>query len=87
MSFGYRREDPAIKAATRDAFYTGDILLAAASNSDVNPQFPMSFPANLRQVICIHSSDRDGNPSGNNPPATQDCNFAIMGEGVAAACA
>ena len=39
----------------------------------------------MRQVICIHSSDGDGNPSSRNPPATEDCNFAILGEAVAAA--
>lgn len=85
MSFGYRRENATIKAAIRDAFYKGIIILAAASNSGVNPRFPISFPANVRQVICIHSSDGDGNPSGRNPPTTPDCNLAILGEGVAAA--
>jgi Subtilase family len=85
MSFGYRRENPSIKAAIRDAFHKGIILLAAASNSGVNPRFPISFPANIRQVICIHSSDGDGNPSGRNPPASPDCNLALLGEGVAAA--
>jgi subtilisin family serine protease len=85
MSFGYRREIPSIKAAIRDAFHKGIIILAAASNSGVNPRFPVSFPANIRQVICIHSSDGNGNPSGRNPPPMPDCNLSILGEGVAAA--
>lgn len=85
MSLGYRREHNSIKAAIREAFHRGIIILAAASNSGVNPRFPISFPANIRQVICVHSSDGDGNPSPRNPPTTPDCNLAILGEGVAAA--
>jgi subtilisin family serine protease len=85
MSFGYRRENAPIKAAIRDAFHKGIIILAAASNSGVNPRFPISFPASVRQVICVHSSDGNGNPSARNPPATPDCNLSILGEGVAAA--
>lgn len=85
MSLGYRAEIPEIKDAIRDAFHEGTIILAAASNSGVNPHYPISFPANMRQVICIHSSDGEGNPSPRNPPPTPDCNLAVLGEGVAAA--
>lgn len=85
MSLGYRAEIPEIKVAIRDAFHKGTIIIAAASNSGVNPHYPISFPANMRQVICIHSSDGEGNPSPRNPPATPDCNLAMLGEGVAAA--
>ena len=85
MSFGYQVENYVIKNAIRDAFHRGIILFAAASNSGVNPRFPVAFPANLRQVICIHSTDGDGNPSPRNPPATLDCSLAVLGEGVAAA--
>ncbi|KAM7202539.1 Peptidase S8/S53 domain containing protein [Rhypophila sp. PSN 637] len=85
MSFGYRVANAEIKAAIRDAFHKGVILLAAASNSGANPRFPISFPASMRQVICVHSSDGNGNPSTLNPPATPDCNFTILGEHVAAA--
>ena len=85
ISLGYRIESEPIKVALRDAFHSSIIIFAAASNSGVNPRNPISFPANMRQVICIHSSDGDGNPSPHNPPATPDCNFAILGEAVAAA--
>ena len=85
MSLGYRAEIPEIKTAIRDAFHKGTIIVAAASNSGVNPRYPISFPANMRQVICIHSSDGEGNPSPRNPSPTSDCNFAILGESVAAA--
>lgn len=85
MSFGYRVANDEIKVAIRDAFHRGIILVAAASNSGVNPRFPISFPASMRQVICVHSSDGNGNPSAQNPPATPDCNLAILGEQVAAA--
>jgi hypothetical protein len=85
MSFGYQVENRVIKKAIRGALHHGIILFAAASNSGVNPRFPVAFPANLRQVICIHSTDGDGNPSPRNPPATPDCSLAVVGEGVAAA--
>lgn len=85
MSFGYRAEVPEIKAALRKAFHKGIILIAAASNSGVNPRFPISFPANMRQVICMHSTDGYGNPSPRNPSAIPDCNLGILGEAVAAA--
>ncbi len=85
MSLGYRAEVPEIKIAIRDAFHKGTIIVAAASNSGVNPRYPISFPANMRQVICIHSSDGEGNPSPRNPSPTPDCNLAMLGEGVAAA--
>lgn len=55
MSFGYRRENASIKAAIRGAFHKGIINLAAASNSGVNPRFPISFPASLRQLICVNA--------------------------------
>lgn len=63
MSLGYRAEFPEIKAAIRDVFHKGTIIIAAASNSGVNPRYPISFPGNIRQVICVHSSDGEGNPS------------------------
>ncbi|KEY75222.1 hypothetical protein S7711_07137 [Stachybotrys chartarum IBT 7711] len=85
MSFGYRVANDEIKVAIRDAFHQGVIFVAAASNSGVNPRSPISFPANMRQVICVHSSDGSGNPSPRNPPATSDCDLSILGEGVAAA--
>lgn len=85
MSLGFRTEIPEISVAIRDAFHKGTIIVAAASNSGVNPRFPIAFPANMRQVICIHSSDGEGNPSHRNPSPTPDCNLAILGEGVAAA--
>lgn len=85
MSLGYRTEILEIKVAIREAFHKGIIIIAASSNSGVNPRYPISFPANMRQVICIHSSDGEGNPSPRNPSPTPDCNLAVLGEGVAAA--
>ena len=60
-------------------------MLAAASNSGVNPRHPFTFPANMRQVICINSTDGFGNPSELNPPAAGDRTFSIIGEGIRAA--
>ena len=55
----------------------------------LQPQIPalisISFPASVRQVICVHSSDGNGNPSARNLLSTLNCNLSILGEGVAAA--
>ncbi|ORY09034.1 peptidase S8/S53 domain-containing protein [Clohesyomyces aquaticus] len=85
LSFGYRQMDAGVRAAIREAHFKGAIIIAAASNSGVNPRFPISFPASMRQVICMHSTDGEGNPSGRNPPPVPDCALAVLGEGVAAA--
>ena len=85
ISLDYRRESESIKVVLRDAFHSSIIIFAAAFNSGVNPRNSISFPINMRQVICIHFSDDDGNSSSHNSLTTSDCNFAIFGEAIAAA--
>jgi subtilisin family serine protease len=74
-----------VKESIRDAFYHGVTVFAAASNSGATPNHPVSFPASMRQVICINSTDGFGNPSAWNPSPTRDRNFSIIGEGIEAA--
>lgn len=74
-----------IKAAIRNAFHRGVIIFAAGGNSGANPRYPILFPASLRQVICISSTDAFNKPSKFNPPATADRTLSILGEAVTAA--
>ncbi|KAI9782134.1 MAG: hypothetical protein M1839_005481 [Geoglossum umbratile] len=85
MSWGGREEVVEIKKAIRQAFHLGIIMFAAASNSGANPRHPVAFPASLRQVICINSTDAFGNLSAFNPPPTPDRTLSIIGEGIEAA--
>jgi hypothetical protein len=74
-----------IKAAIRNAFHRGVIIFAAGGNSGGNPRNPILFPASLRQVICISSTDASNKPSKFNPPAMPDRTLSILGEAVTAA--
>lgn len=85
MSWGSRVEIPEIKRPIRNAFHKGVIMFAAASNSGASLHHPIAFPASLRQVICINSTDGYGNPSDFNPPPTADRTLSIIGESVEAA--
>ncbi|SPQ25343.1 5694fe39-0694-4ebe-97de-e74882fc229a [Thermothielavioides terrestris] len=83
MSWGFPRQHKAIKDAIRKAHFHGCILFAAASNSGF--WNPTSFPASMREVICVNSCDADGRPSNFNPPAILGDNFMILGEHLVAA--
>ncbi|OIW34310.1 subtilisin-like protein, partial [Coniochaeta ligniaria NRRL 30616] len=67
MSWGYKQEIPVIAQSIREAFHHNVILIASASNSGSLTKESVAFPANLRQVICINSTDGYGNPSEFNP--------------------
>jgi hypothetical protein len=68
-----------IEKAIREA--TPRIMFAAASNSGKNN--PRTFPSTLRDVICIHASDGNGNDGGINPPSEDgDDNFMTLGIAV-----
>ncbi|KAH6976792.1 peptidase S8/S53 domain-containing protein [Ilyonectria destructans] len=86
MSWGYQKEISVITNAIRDAFHHGKILLASASNTGSLSKESVAFPANLRQVICINSTDGYGNPSEFNPSPSPDRTLAVIGEGLSVAC-
>lgn len=86
MSWGYQREIPSIRDAIRDAFHNHTILIAAASNLGSLSKEPVAFPANMRQVICINSTDGYGNPSQFNPAPLPDRTLAVIGEELSVAC-
>ncbi|PGG96608.1 hypothetical protein AJ80_09809 [Polytolypa hystricis UAMH7299] len=87
MSFGWPTQDvpgyETLKASIRDA-YSKTLLFAAASNEGANRR--RAFPARQREVICIHATDANGQPSRFNPSNLQDDNnFATMGEAIESA--
>ena len=86
MSWGYRIAIPEILSALRDAFHHSKILLAAASNSGAYAKNNVAFPACMRQVICVNSTDGYGNPSEMNPSPHPDRTFMVIGEGLSVAC-
>lgn len=83
MSWGCQKEIPEIKTAIRNAFHKGVTIFAAASND--GRISTVTFPANLRQVICVKSCDGSLFPFRFNPSPKPDTNIAIIGECLEAA--
>lgn len=83
MSWGCQKEIPEIKTAIRNAFHQGATMFAAASND--GRISTVTFPANLRQVICVNSCDGSLFRSRFNPSPKADTNIAIIGECLEAA--
>ena len=84
MSFGFPHRVPGyvdLEQAIRDAEHANILIFAAASNDGGNAK--RAYPARDDKVICVHSSDGQGNPSGFNPTyvPNQD-NFSTLGEAV-----
>lgn len=85
ISWGYPQTVPEIQSAIRYAFYRKTIVMAAAGNKGNIPKNPVSFPANMRQVLCINSATGYNKPSAFNPSPTLDRTLTILGESVRAA--
>ncbi|KAJ3544070.1 hypothetical protein NM208_g3244 [Fusarium decemcellulare] len=87
MSWGFKNEHSCISDDIRLAHARDKIMFAAASNEGANLPAGLgaTFPASMREVICINSSDGYGNQSDLNPPARNgDFNFSTLGEAVLA---
>ncbi|KAF4979798.1 hypothetical protein FDECE_18004, partial [Fusarium decemcellulare] len=87
MSWGFKNEHSCISDAIRLAHAKDKIMFAAASNEGANlpASLGTTFPASMREVICVNSSDGYGNKSDFNPPARNgDFNFSTLGEAVPA---
>ena len=84
MSFGFPNRVPGyadLEQAIHDAEHANILIFAAASNNGGNRQ--RAFPARTDKVICVHSSDGQGNPSDFNPTSVQNQdNFSTLGEAV-----
>jgi hypothetical protein len=84
MSFGFETWNRDIYDAVVDAYKTGAVVFAAASNDGNRKAVPIAYPAReLGLVFCINSATSMGRISGFNPPpeANRD-NFSILGENV-----
>ncbi|KAH7473859.1 hypothetical protein FOMA001_g12749 [Fusarium oxysporum f. sp. matthiolae] len=85
MSWGFRREHECISDAIRLAHSKDKIMFAAASNEGANLPARVTFPASMREVICVNSCDGYGNSSDFNPPPREGVfNFSTLGEAVIA---
>jgi hypothetical protein len=85
MSFGFPTREiedyEKLEAAIHKAYSKHTLLFAAASNSGAN--LDRAYPARDENVICIHSTDANGNRSPFSPTALADAlNLATVGEAV-----
>jgi hypothetical protein len=83
MSFGFpalTKELECIQKAIRYAHSQNVVMFAAARNNGGMKK--IAYPANQEEVICINSTDGEGNPSHFNPSAEKGKNFSILGEEV-----
>ncbi|PMD37409.1 subtilisin-like protein [Hyaloscypha variabilis F] len=88
MSFGFPTCDidgyDKVEAAIMNAYSKHVLLFAAASNSGAN--LDRAYPARDQNVICIHSTDANGNRSKFSPTAiSNEINLATIGEAVESA--
>lgn len=88
MSFGYPTNQidgyEELEMALLYAHSKNVLLFAAASNSGAN--LDRAYPARDPHVICVHSTDSDGNRSKFSPTAlARDPNIATIGEAVQSA--
>ncbi|KAF4626074.1 hypothetical protein G7Y89_g12089 [Cudoniella acicularis] len=88
MSFGFPTCDidgyDKLEAAIMKAYSKDILLFAAASNSGAN--LDRAYPARDQNVICIHSTDANGNRSRFSPTAvSNEINLATIGEAVESA--
>ncbi|RYP30525.1 hypothetical protein DL767_006202 [Monosporascus sp. MG133] len=88
MSFGWPSSDfhgyDALQAAIDKAYGKKVLMFAAAANS--GGRLGRAYPASSSQVICVHSTDTDGNASGFSPTAEPNAiNIATGGESIQSA--
>ena len=83
MSFGFPFLDEyldGIQTAINEAFVSKILMFAAAKNDGANSG--IAYPANQDQVICVNSTDGQGNPSKYNPSPVIGRNLSVLGEDV-----
>lgn len=88
LSFGWPSTDfegyDELEDAIDKAYSKKILMFAAASNS--GGRLGRAYPASSSQVICVHSTDTLGTPSGFSPTAEPDnLNFATVGESIESA--
>ncbi|KIW24548.1 uncharacterized protein PV07_10257 [Cladophialophora immunda] len=86
MSFAFEELDVGILNAIHHAVDCGVLLFAAASNNRAERRNPIGYPAREENVICVNSTDDQGNKSTFSPEGVErDYNFAVLGENLEAA--
>jgi hypothetical protein len=83
MSFGFpslTQDLECIQSAILYAQSKSVVLFAAARNNGGLKK--IAYPANRSEVICINSTDGEGNPSHFNPSTEATKNFSVLGEDV-----
>lgn len=86
LSFAFWEEDPDIQNTIRKATRKPVLVFAAASNNSADKPHPRGYPARESDVICVHSTDDQGNQSKFSPAGMErSFNFAILGENLNAA--
>ena len=87
MSFGFPDRNiegyASLEEAIQNPHHSHVLLFAAASNHGAN--LHRAYPARHEEVICIHSTDANGNRSDFSPTAKDGDNFATIGEAVESA--
>ncbi len=83
LSLGFANDDENLRKEIRKACAADSIVFSAAANDTTNESIPIRFPARMKDVICIFSSDSNGHPSSFNPPPRYDReNFMFPGENI-----
>lgn len=88
MSFGWPSSDfdgqKSLEAAIDKAYNNHVLMFAAASNS--GGRLGRAYPASCSHVICVHSTNTNGNRSDFSPTAEPEkANIATVGESVESA--
>jgi Subtilase family len=85
MSFGLERDHASMQKEILEAYSKNIIIFAAASNNGGN--YDVTYPARKNEVICIYSTDGNGNTSHCNPTHLKNSgyHFATLGVGVKSA--
>jgi len=83
LSLGFTDDDEDLRDQIRKACANNILIFAAAANNTTNDVIPIRFPARMKEVICIFSSNSYGQPSKFNPPARYNRpNFTFPGEQI-----
>ncbi|KAE8448393.1 hypothetical protein EG329_009457 [Mollisiaceae sp. DMI_Dod_QoI] len=83
MSLGFTQDDDDIRDEIMKASASRILIFAAAANNTTNEVTSVRFPARMREVIGIFSSDGYGRPSNFNPlPRFDRANFIFPGEKI-----
>lgn len=91
MAFGFDEEQTAptkedsLFLSIQHAAVNGITMFAAASNDGKNRRDGVAWPASASEVICVHSADGHGTPSGFTPGPCDNQRIMLLGEHVKSA--